>query len=212
MSNLVYDKELPGYIEPPCPAAPCKPEALPLDHCLTAEAGGSSIEAILPCTSCKGAGYRLKDGFSYDTEQGERRSFPTHWKQCHCCNGAGWFHAPRPSDLIKQVTGRKPRTLKSKRPDDARQYYVWRLARFHGGKDVCMPMGAEVEVSGDPYRDVLDELARLIAKAYFGSGNVGTARWQQAMYGSHSFDDLPPYLDGPVHDGNKPLDEMLETM
>lgn len=75
-----------------------------------------------------------------------------------------------------------------------------------------MPMGAEMEVSGDPYRDVLDELARLIAKAYFGSGNVGTARWQQAMYGSHSFDDLPPYLDGPVHDGNKPLDEMLETM
>ena len=25
-------------------------------------------------------------------------------------------------------------------------------------------------------------------------------------------DDLPPYLDGPVHDGNKPLDEMLETV
>lgn len=212
MSDLVYDKELPGYVEPPAPAAPCKPDPKPLDPCLVGEVDGSNTEPVLSCSSCKGAGHRLKDGFSYTADNGKRKSFPTRWEVCYCCNGAGWFHAPRPSDLIKQVTGRKPRTLRSKRPDDARPYYVWRLTRFHGGKDVCLPMGAEMEIAGDPYRALLDELARLIAKTYFGSGNVGTARWQQAMYGSHSFDDLPQHIDGPVHDGNKPLEEMLETV
>lgn len=212
MSNLVYDKDLPGYVEPAAPAAPCRPEPKPLDYCLTAEANGSNIEPVLACKNCSGAGYRLNDGFSYTTDNGERRSFRTHWKVCSYCDGAGWFHAPRPSDLIKQIKGRKPRTLRSKRPDGAREYYVWRMTRFHGGKDVCLPMVAEMEVAGDPYRHVLDELARIIAKAYFGSSNVGTARWQQAFYGSHSFSDLPAHLDGPVHDGRKPLEEMLETI
>lgn len=212
MQSFVDHKDLPGYMEPPAPPAPCKPDPQPLDHCLIGEVGGSSIEPVRACTSCKGAGYGLRDGFNYITDDGKHRSHPTRWEVCGYCNGAGWFHAPRPSDLIKQVTGRKPRTLRSKRPDDARPYFVWRLARFHSGKDVCLPMGAEIEIAGDPYQNVLDELAGLIAKAYFGSGNVGTARWQQAMYGSHSFKDLPPHLDGPVHDGQKPLEEMLETV
>ena len=212
MSNLVYEKDLEGYVEPPAPLAPCKPDPQPLDHCLTAEAGGSNIDPVRACTRCNGAGYNLKDGFSYVTEDGKHRSHPTRWEVCYCCDGVGLFHAPRPTDLIQQVKGRKPRTLRSKRPDNTRSYFVWRLARFHGGKDVCLPMGADMDIAGDPYKEVLDELARLIAKAYFGSGNFGTARWQQAMYGSHSFDDLPAHLDGPVHDGCKPLEEMLETV
>jgi len=211
MSSLIYDKDLEGYVEPPAPPAPCRPDPQPLDLCLVGEVEGSTIEPVRACTNCKGVGYWLGNGFSYITEEGRHKSYPTLWKQCDCCDGAGWFHAPRPTDLIRQVKGRKPRTLRSKRPDDARPYFVWRLARFHGGKDVCLPMGAEVEITGDPYKEVLDELARLIAKAYFGSGNFGAARWQQAMHGSHSFDDLPAHLDGPVHDGCKPLEEMLEA-
>lgn len=212
MSNLVYEKDFEWYVEPPAPPAPCRPGPLPLDLCLTGEVGGSNIDPVRACTGCNGAGYKLKDGFSYVTENGEHRSHPTRWEVCYCCDGAGWFHAPRPSNLIQQVKGSKPRTLRSKRPDDARPYFVWRLARFHGGKDVCLPMGAETDIAGDHYRDVLDELAELIAKAYFGSGNVGAARWQQAMYGSHSFDDLPAHLDGPAHDGCKPPEEILETV
>lgn len=210
MSNLVYDKDREGYIEPPAPPAPSKPNPQGLDHCLIG--GNPTIEPVMACTSCKGAGYRLKDGFTYNREDGKLVSYPTRWESCGSCNGAGWFHAPSVTQLIKQVKGRKPRTLRSKRPDDTRAYYTWRLARFHGGRDVCLPMLAEVDIAGDPYRELLDQLAQVIAKAYFGSGNVGAARWQQAMYGSHSFDDLPPDLDGPVHDGCKPLEEMLETV
>lgn len=210
MSNLVYDHELPGYVEPTEPSRVEKPQAKPLCHALAS--AEVPVEPVLACRHCKGAGHVLSRGFSYTLENGSRRHRPTRWETCTYCDGAAWFHAPDLELLVKAVTGRKPRTLRSKRPDDARCYYVWRLARFHGGKDVCLPMGAEMEIAGDPFRDVLDELARLIAKAYFGSGNVGAARWQQAMYGSHSFDDLPPHIDGPVHDGCKPLEEMLEAV
>lgn len=210
MSNLVYENELPGYVEPAEPSRVEKPQAKPLCPGLaTAEV---PVQPVLACTKCNGAGHTLSMGYSYTKDDGTLRVVPTKWKTCIYCDGAAWFHAPDLELLVKAVTGRKPRTLRSKRPDDARPYYVWRLTRFHGGKDVCLPMGAEMEIAGDPFRDVLDELARLIARAYFGSGNVGTARWQQAMYGSHSFDDLPSHLDGPPHDGNKPLEEMLETV
>lgn len=210
MSDLVYYKELPNYVEPPEPARAVKPQAKPL--CQGLATAPVPVEPLMACTKCKGAGHTLSDGFSYTLEDGTRRHVPTKWKICSFCDGAGWFHAPDLAPLVKAVTGRKPRTLRSKRPDDTRSYYVWRLARFHGGKDVCLPMGAEMDIAGDPYRDALDELARLIAKTYFGSGNFGAARWQQAMYGSHSFDDLPPHLDGPVYDSDKPLEEMLETV
>lgn len=210
MSGLVYENELPGYIEPVEPSRAEKPQAKPLCHGLaTAKV---PVEPVAACTKCKGAGHALSMGYRYTMDDGTLRVVPTKWKVCSYCDGTAWFHAPDLETLVKAVTGRKPRTLKSKRPDDARCYYVWRLARFHGGKDVCLPMSAEMEIAGDPYRDVLDELARLIAKAYFGSGNVGAARWQQAMYGSHSFDDLPSHLDGPVYDSDKPLEEMLETI
>lgn len=205
MSNLVYDKEKPGYVEPPKPEAPEKPSPKPMyDGLLT--------EPVLPCTKCKGDGHYLSDGFSYIDDTGKPKSFPTKWKECVYCDARGWFHAPDIGAIIKAIKGRKPKTLRSKRPEDSRAYYVWRLSRFHGGKDVCLPMGAEMEIVGDPYRFVLDELARLIARAYFGSSNVGTARWQQAMYGSHEFTELPEVLDGPVHDGQKPLEEMLEAV
>jgi hypothetical protein len=73
-------------------------------------------------------------------------------------------------------------------------------------------MAASCDIAGDPYENVLDQLATIIAKAYFGSGNVGVARWQQAMYGSHSFKDVPAVIDGPVYDACKPAEEMLETV
>jgi hypothetical protein len=73
-------------------------------------------------------------------------------------------------------------------------------------------MSAELELGSDPYRDLLDELARIIARGLWGSSNVGSARWQQAMYGKHDYADLPPVIDGPIYDSDKPLSEMLETI
>lgn len=209
MSNLVYHKELEGYVPPAQPPAPCRPEPKPLCQLLaTAEV---VVDAIKPCTRCKGDGYTLSEGYSYDREDGTRRNVPTEWKLCIWCSGAGWFHAPDLESIILKVKGRKPKTLRSKRPDDPRPYFVWRMARFHGGRDVCLPMAASMDIAGDPYEGILDGLASLIAKAYFGSSNVGAARWQQAIYGSHSFQDLAR-LDGPVYDADKPASEMLETV
>lgn len=206
MSDLVYDTTFPDE-----PAWVAKPDAKPLCHQLAI--APKPIEPLMACSKCNGSGHSLSKGFSYfDETSGKRKSFPSVWKQCMYCNGDGWFHAPDISLLIKAVTGRKPKTLRSKRPDDTRSYYVWRLARFHGGKDVCLPMMAEMDIAGDPYRDLLDTLARLIAQAYFGSGNVGTARWHQAMYGSHNFKDVPSCIDGPVYDSDKPEEEFLETV
>lgn len=195
---LTYDTEFP-----PQPAKPEQPQPKPLPVGLE-----SHVSPMLACTRCKGDGHTLSKGFR--TEEG--KVYPSKWNKCHCCEGAGWYHAPDLKALVKAVTGRKPNTLRSKRPDDSRAYYVWRLARFHGGKDTCLPMGAEMEIGGDPYRDILEELAKIVAKRYFGSANVGRARWQQAFYGSHEFTDLPAVLDGPVYDSDKPESELLETI
>lgn len=193
---------------PAQPPAPAKPAPLPLPPGLAA-----TLSPLLPCKRCNGDGYTFHRGFDVDESSldGKPKSFPSRWDVCNCCDGAGWFHAPDLKHLIKQIIGRKPRTLRSARPKSPRAYYLWRLARFHGGKDICLPMGAEMEISGDPYRDTLDAAARFVAQAYFGSGNVGTARWHQAMYGKHEFSDLPDVLDGPVYDSDKPISEMMET-
>lgn len=206
MSDLIYDTEFPAE-----PQRAMKPQAKPLCNALAT--APQPVEPLLECTKCNGAGHSLSKGFSYlDESTGKRKSFPSKWKECMYCDGAGYFHAPEIELLVKKVTGRKPGTLRSKRPDETRAYYVWRLARFHGGKDTCLPMCAEMDAAGDPYRNVLDELARMIAKAYFGSGNVGTARWHQAMYGSHDFADVPAVIDGPVYNSDKPEEELLETV
>lgn len=212
MSDLVYLKDLPGYTKPKQPAAPCKPQAKPLCEGLATAEAPYEVEPLLPCTKCKGDGYLFSEGFQYTREDGTLRVYESKWKPCMYCDGAGWFHAPDLASLVKAVNGRKPRTLRSKRPDDTRAYFVWRMARFHGGKDVCLPMAAGMDIAGDPYENVLDQLATIIAKAYFGSGNVGAARWQQAMYGHHNFKDVPAVIDGPVYDSDKPVEEMLETV
>ena len=195
---LIYDT-----VFPPEPARVAKPAERPLPDGLK-----DTVPAILPCSRCNGAGHTLRKGFKCDD------GYVSHsrWETCHNCDGKGWFHAPDIMALASAVKGRKPGKLRSKRPDDARGYYVWRLARFHGGADVCLPMGAELEIGGDPYRPTLEQLARIIAKAVYGSGNVGSARWQQAMYGSHSYDDLPAVIDGPTYDADKPAEEALETV
>ena len=195
---LIYDT-----VFPPEPTRAIKPAEKPLPAGIK-----SDYPAMLPCKHCSGAGHVLMKGFRCD----DGKSFPSEWKTCHQCDGIGYFHCPDIFALTDAVKGRKAGKLRSKRPDDARAYYVWRLARFHGGADVCLPMGAEMEIGGDPYKPLLESLSKIVARAIFGSGNVGLARWQQAIYGSHSYKDLPDILDGPVYDEDKPAEEILETV
>jgi hypothetical protein len=92
------------------------------------------------------------------------------------------FSAPVLEEIVALIKGRKG--LRSKRPDDQRAYYVWRLARFHGGVDVTLPVMAEMDSSSDPYKELLDIWSRAIAQRVYGSGTAGTERWHQAIYGS----------------------------
>jgi len=60
----------------------------------------------------------------------------------------------------------------------SRAYYVWRLARFHGGKDMTMPVMADMGVRNDPFKKELDLLADAVAKATFGTDLAAALRWK----------------------------------
>jgi hypothetical protein len=164
--------------------------------------------ATLPCTKCEGT--KLTRPIVID----ETRTIPA--RQCPHCDGVGSFAAVDVPALLKLVKGRKPGTLRSKRPDASRAYYVWRLARFHGGVDVTMPMQATFEVSGDPYIPLLDVVADKVAEAVYGTCRAGSSRWAAAMgYELAPEPGLPAtaYPCGPVvTDGSKPYSEQLELV
>jgi hypothetical protein len=79
--------------------------------------------------------------------------------------------------IVDTIKGRAPGTLRSKAPTERRAYYVWRMARFHGGADMCMPMMAQIRCSGDPYLPELDSLADAVAKVAYGSNMRAAQRW-----------------------------------
>lgn len=174
--------------------------AYTLDHLINS--------ATLPCTQCKGT--MLTRPIVID----ETKTIPA--RQCPHCNGIGQFNTVDVPALLKLVKGRKPGTLRSKRPDDSRAYYVWRMARFHGGADVTMPMTASLMVSGDPYVPMLDVVADKVAEAVYGTCRAGSSRWAAAMgYELAPEPGLPAtaYPCGPVvTDSNKPYNEQLELV
>lgn len=164
----------------------------------------------LPCTRCEGTTV-----LSYPTMPDIAP------RPCPFCDGRGHFDRPNVNSLVQLVKGRKPGKLRSKRPDDSRAYYVWRMARFHGGADVTLPMQASFEVTGDPYVPYLDVVAEKVAQAVYGSDMAGALRWAHAM--GHEVSDsylngsaiVPPSAmpGGPVVlDNNKPATEALELV
>ncbi len=94
----------------------------------------------------------------------------------------------------------------------ARAYYVWRLARFHGGVDVSLPVNAGLACDGDAFKAELDELAEALAKLVFGTNMAATYRWGALLRGVETPAGLPAsaYPNGPVCSGEKPADEALE--
>jgi hypothetical protein len=154
----------------------------------------------LPCTKCEGTGNSRSNAS----------------RPCPYCDGRGRFHRPDVTFLIDQIKGRKPGTLRSKRPDQDRAYYVWRMARFHGGADTCLPMTASFAVTGDPYVPYLDVVADKVAKAVYRTSLAGSMRWAGALgYGVVPEPGLPPSAmpGGPVvTDTHKPYAEQLELV
>ena len=165
-----------------------------------------SASSSAPCTQCHGTGQRRR---SDDTVQ-----------PCIHCDGRGHFDAPDFKAILKAIEGRKRimspcegvgviKALRTKRPDDSRAYFVWRMTRFHSGADVCMPMTAAFEISGDPYFKELNEFAASYAAALTGKGSIGSQRWHHAYGGPEPTD--PEILNMPTYDDSKPYSELPET-
>jgi hypothetical protein len=126
------------------------------------------------CTVCEGTGVR-------------RYSWETTDRVCYACDGKKTFAPLDVDSILAAIVGTRGKSkgkLLSSRPDrkkGGRAYFVWRLARFHGGADVCMPCMADVEVAGDPYKPELNLLAEAVAKRAFGTEMAAAFRWGRAL-------------------------------
>ena len=151
----------------------------------------------LNCTHCHGAG---------ETK---------HWRNdgtmrvCSCCDGRGTFDAPDLKQLCEAIKGRKPSTVRSRRPEGSREWFLWRMVRFHNGQDVTLPMTATMAVDGDPFKPTLDAAAVMIAQHFTGKQSIGSARWRHAIHGEMPAD--PAVLDMPTFDSDKPMIERMEV-
>ena len=160
------------------------------------------------CKTCKGTGL---SSFVFEGKQSE----------CHSCHGEPDYFFPDFETLVNKIMGNKG--LKSAKPvkydfkfkSSARAYYLWRIARFHGGIDVTMPMSATLAINGDPFYNELEQAADYIAKKVCGTNMAAAYRWMNALGGSVKVPDNQPstaFSCGPVVVGNKPQEEMLEMI
>jgi len=112
-------------------------------------------------------------------------------RKCYSCDGKGTFEAFDNAAILTAIKGRKEGTIKSSmvsyaKPNEdkvfhSRCYYVWRLARFHGGVDMTMPVMASVFTQGDPFIAELDTLSDAVAQTCFGSNMKAAYRWGRAL-------------------------------
>jgi hypothetical protein len=167
------------------------------------------------CTRCKGQGHRV-----YDHR-------PSEQVPCIWCNGTGTFSGVDVEAIKKLITAGKgpkarlraswPSKLSPWRNKDTtvrRAYYVWRLARFHGGADVTMPVTAAGCIEGDPHIRLLDALSDVVAKKVFGTDRAASHRWGRLLgFVKEDAPGLPSsaYEGGPiVTSGQKPEFEAIE--
>lgn len=131
-----------------------------------------------PCERCKGAK--------------EVEDFRRGMKECVACSGTGSFPEVDKLDIMLRIIASKGKnkgklkvSMTSAMHKDGveanRAYYVWRLARFHGGVDMSQPIMADMGVWGDPYKPELDKIADEVAKKYFGSNMKAAIRWGRAF-------------------------------
>lgn len=177
-----------------------------------------SYKDELHCTRCKGTGTRFSKGFTADSG----KVYPDRTNPCSYCNGRGAFPGVDVAAIGKLIQSRNgfrkswPSKMNPCRSSDTtvrRAYYVWRLARFHGGADVTMPMTAMTVCEGDPHAKFLDLLADHVAKKVFKTDMAAAYRWRAALGHSDQIPEGLPsaaYPGGEVVQGSKPAFEMLE--
>lgn len=130
------------------------------------------------CKRCHGVGK-----YSYPNEQ---------LQDCLYCNATGIFEPVDESQILAliiatrgknkdKLRGSMTSPIRSDGVLKNRAYYVWRMARFHGGVDITMPVMASTCINNDPYRDELDLLADKVAVLSFGSNMRASYRWGRAL-------------------------------
>lgn len=177
-----------------------------------------------PCTRCKGTGTRVSSAWTSDAG----KHYPERTDPCYACHGEKTFPGldiPAIVELVMTGKGDKRRFRKSwpskmspwgnKNVTERRAYFIWRLARFHGGADVTMPMTAMDATTGDPFKEALDALSDVVAKKVFGTDRAALARWGGLLGFSNAQSEpgLPSsaYEGGPVvTEGVKPSFEKGE--
>jgi hypothetical protein len=173
------------------------------------------METNRKCTECE-SGVHVSPGFEF---QGS--VYPTERRTCSTCLGSGVMAAPDFAAIFAAVTTARGAAKGSRRfrqsppelwkqsnqgVDNRRAYYVWRMARFHGGADVTMPMMADLFCGRDCWRPELDAYAEALAIKVFGTDMAAAHRWSSVLRGTTPPAGLPDtaYPCGPVHDGHKP--------
>jgi len=171
-----------------------------------------------PCTRCKGTkvvhNQWAKDN-GYEGPEG---------RPCTGCRAKGEFPGLDVKAVVDALfTSRGPKRFRKSYTStkgfsdgfEARVYYVWRLARFHGGQDVTMPVTADLVVRSDPFKPELDRLSEEVAKRVFGTDMAAAYRWAGALGYNVTVPAGQPaaaYAGGPVADENKPAWEQLELV
>ena len=167
-------------------------------------------------------GISISAGFEY-----AGKFYPETQRQCSTCLGRGTMSEPDYQAIFEAVTttrgAKGSRRFRQSPPtawtksslgiENRRAYYVWRLARFHGGADVTMPIGAMTFAGKDAWLPELDRYASELAKKVFGTDLAAAHRWHNALGGNLNISGLPAsaYSGGPVHDDHKPSFEAEEA-
>lgn len=142
----------------------------------------------IACLRCEGTKVIVHKAFT----SLDGKDYPETRYPCHCCNGRGVFPPIDKKAVLSLLIATKGKNkgriraamtspFSSEGVNASRAYYVWRIARFHGGKDMTMPMTADMIVRGDPFKKELDAMADQVAKAFFGTDMAAALRWGQAM-------------------------------
>lgn len=184
---------------------------------MTTNHSPADLKSERHCTRCKGTGMvhsQWNKDNGYEGPEG---------KKCSSCTGTGVFpglDVKAIADALFTTRGKTRKFRKSYTSTkgfsdtfQARVYYVWRLARFHGGADVTMPMTADLLVRADPFKKELDLIAEHVAKLVFGTDMAGAVRWGTALgILKEAPAGLPSsaYESGPVADEFKPAFEAME--
>lgn len=164
-------------------------QSITTPRCCT-RCNGTKLEA---CVICNSAWRPATPGVC----EGKPCTFCTNssgMRPCRTCDGEPLYQPPVIGWLVEGILssrgprkGRicrsRPKLADHRNRESSRLYYVWRLARFHAGIDASLPIGADMEIGGDPFRPELDAIAQLVARGLTGHASIGRARWQQAMHG-----------------------------